>query len=68
MRATSAALRVPMSSTVVAPPGEHRPLHAVQTGYDRGSEAGYREESRAFGELAMSDVAKELMFLFFATS
>jgi 3-hydroxyacyl-CoA dehydrogenase/enoyl-CoA hydratase/3-hydroxybutyryl-CoA epimerase len=43
-------------------------LAAVQVGYDRGSEAGYREESRAFGELAMSDVAKELMFLFFATT
>ena len=43
-------------------------LAAVQIGYDRGSEAGYREESRAFGELAMSDVAKELMFLFFATT
>ena len=43
-------------------------LTAVQIGYDRGSEAGYREESRAFGELAMSDVAKELMFLFFATT
>jgi 3-hydroxyacyl-CoA dehydrogenase / enoyl-CoA hydratase / 3-hydroxybutyryl-CoA epimerase len=43
-------------------------LHAVQMGYDRGSDAGYREESRAFGELAMSDVARELMFLFFATT
>jgi 3-hydroxyacyl-CoA dehydrogenase / enoyl-CoA hydratase / 3-hydroxybutyryl-CoA epimerase len=43
-------------------------LAAVQIGYDQGSEAGYREESRAFGELAMSDVAKELMFLFFATT
>jgi len=43
-------------------------LAAVQIGYDRGSEAGYREESRGFAELAMSDVAKELMFLFFATT
>jgi 3-hydroxyacyl-CoA dehydrogenase/enoyl-CoA hydratase/3-hydroxybutyryl-CoA epimerase len=43
-------------------------LNAVQIGYDRGSEAGYREESRAFGELATSDVARELMFLFFATN
>ncbi|HEV7994254.1 MAG TPA: fatty acid oxidation complex subunit alpha FadJ [Gemmatimonadaceae bacterium] len=43
-------------------------LTAVQIGYDRGTEAGYREEARAFGELAMSDVAKELMFLFFATT
>ncbi|MDB4883397.1 MAG: fadJ [Gemmatimonadetes bacterium] len=43
-------------------------LTAVQVGYDRGSDAGFREESRAFGELAMSDVARELMFLFFATT
>ena len=43
-------------------------INAVQVGYDRGSEAGYREESRAFGELAMTDVARELMFLFFATT
>jgi 3-hydroxyacyl-CoA dehydrogenase/enoyl-CoA hydratase/3-hydroxybutyryl-CoA epimerase len=43
-------------------------LAAVQAGYDGGSELGYRLESRSFGELAMSDVAKELMFLFFATT
>ena len=43
-------------------------IEAVQTGYDRGAEAGYREESHRFGELAVSDVARELTFLFFATT
>ena len=43
-------------------------LRAVQTGYESGREAGYREEARAFGEMAMSDESKQLVFLFFATS
>ena len=42
-------------------------LAAVQAGYD-SREAGYREEARAFGEMTVSDVAKELIFLFFATT
>jgi 3-hydroxyacyl-CoA dehydrogenase/enoyl-CoA hydratase/3-hydroxybutyryl-CoA epimerase len=42
-------------------------LGAVQAGYE-GREAGYREEARAFGEMTVSDVAKELIFLFFATT
>ena len=43
-------------------------LRAVQAGYEGGREAGYREEARAFGEMAMSDESKQLVFLFFATS
>jgi 3-hydroxyacyl-CoA dehydrogenase/enoyl-CoA hydratase/3-hydroxybutyryl-CoA epimerase len=43
-------------------------LAAVQTGFDRGTEAGYREESRSFGELSTGDVARQLIFLFFATT
>jgi 3-hydroxyacyl-CoA dehydrogenase/enoyl-CoA hydratase/3-hydroxybutyryl-CoA epimerase len=43
-------------------------IGAVQTGYDKGSEAGYREEARSFGEMAASDVCKQLIFLFFATN
>lgn len=43
-------------------------LHVVQTGYDRGAEAGYREEARCFGEMAATEESKELIFLFFATS
>lgn len=43
-------------------------IAAVQAGYEKGTEAGYREESRAFGEMTVSEVAKQLIFLFFATS
>ncbi len=43
-------------------------LAAVQAGYDKGADAGYREEARAFGELAVGDVSRQLVFLFFATS
>ena len=43
-------------------------IAAVQAGYDKGRGAGYREEARAFGEMALSDVSKQLVFLFFATT
>ena len=43
-------------------------LGAVQAGYEKGPDAGYREEARAFGEMAASDVAKQLIFIFFATT
>jgi 3-hydroxyacyl-CoA dehydrogenase/enoyl-CoA hydratase/3-hydroxybutyryl-CoA epimerase len=43
-------------------------LGAVQAGFDKGAEAGYREEARCFGEMAVSDVSRQLVFLFFATS
>ncbi|CAN5900020.1 fatty acid oxidation complex subunit alpha FadJ [soil metagenome] len=48
-------------------PAPHAALGAVQAGYE-SREAGYREEARAFGEMTVSDVAKELIFLFFATT
>jgi 3-hydroxyacyl-CoA dehydrogenase/enoyl-CoA hydratase/3-hydroxybutyryl-CoA epimerase len=57
-----------MSKTRGHYPAPLAALAAVQAGYDGGGELGYRLESRSFGELAMSDVAKELMFLFFATT
>ena len=41
---------------------------AVQAGYEKGGDAGYREEARAFGEMAVSEVSKQLVFLFFATT
>jgi 3-hydroxyacyl-CoA dehydrogenase/enoyl-CoA hydratase/3-hydroxybutyryl-CoA epimerase len=52
---------------------EHYPaplaaLDVVRLGYDRGMEAGLEEEARRFGELAMTDVSRELVFLFFATA
>ena len=43
-------------------------IDAVATGYDRGVAEGYREESRKFGEMAMTDVSRQLIFLFFATN
>ena len=52
---------------------EHYPaplaaLDVVRAGYEKGVDAGYREESRKFGELAMTDVSRELIFLFYATT
>jgi 3-hydroxyacyl-CoA dehydrogenase / enoyl-CoA hydratase / 3-hydroxybutyryl-CoA epimerase len=43
-------------------------LDAVRAGVERGMVEGLREETRRFGELAMSDVSRQLIFLFFATS
>ena len=43
-------------------------IDAIQTGYLHGEEAGLREEARRFGELAVSDVCRELVSIFFATT
>ena len=43
-------------------------LEAVQVGYDKGRDAGFRAESKAFGELAVSEVSRQLVFLFYATT
>ena len=43
-------------------------LDAVQAGYARGFESGLREEARLFGELAVTDVSRQLVFLFFASN
>ena len=43
-------------------------LDVVAMGYAQGTERGYREESRLFGELAVSEVSRQLVFLFFATT
>jgi 3-hydroxyacyl-CoA dehydrogenase/enoyl-CoA hydratase/3-hydroxybutyryl-CoA epimerase len=43
-------------------------IDAVAVGYERGPAEGYREESRKFGEMAMTDVSRQLIFLFFATN
>jgi 3-hydroxyacyl-CoA dehydrogenase/enoyl-CoA hydratase/3-hydroxybutyryl-CoA epimerase len=43
-------------------------LDAVQAGYARGFEGGLREEARLFGELAVTDVSRQLVFLFFASN
>ncbi|MEO6779019.1 MAG: fatty acid oxidation complex subunit alpha FadJ [Gemmatimonadaceae bacterium] len=43
-------------------------IDAVETGLTKGMPAGLREESRLFGEMAATDVSKQLIFLFFATT
>jgi 3-hydroxyacyl-CoA dehydrogenase/enoyl-CoA hydratase/3-hydroxybutyryl-CoA epimerase len=43
-------------------------LDVIRTGYEQGIDAGFREESRRFGELAMTEVSRQLIFLFFATN
>ena len=43
-------------------------LEAVAAGYHGGRERGLREEARLFGEMAATDVSKELIYLFFASS
>ena len=47
-------------------PAPLRALEAVRTGIEEGMEAGFRAEAEAFGELAMSEEAEHLIFLFFA--
>jgi len=43
-------------------------IDVIATGYEKGPAEGYREESRRFGEMAMTDVSRQLIFLFFATN
>src|SRR5918999_1497065 len=62
------ARRMVLQKTRVKYPAPLAALDVVQAGFDRGFEAGLREEAKRFGELTQSPVAKELMFLFFATT
>ena len=43
-------------------------LDAVHAGYTHGFEGGMREEARLFGEMAVTDVSRQLVFLFFASN
>ena len=43
-------------------------LDVIRVGYEQGEDAGFKEESRRFGELAMTEVSRQLIFLFFATN
>jgi len=43
-------------------------LDVIATGYSQGTDRGFREEARLFGELAVSEVSRQLVFLFFATT
>ena len=43
-------------------------IEAVMAGFTPGGEAGYETEARLFGEMAVTGVSKQLVFLFFATT
>jgi 3-hydroxyacyl-CoA dehydrogenase/enoyl-CoA hydratase/3-hydroxybutyryl-CoA epimerase len=43
-------------------------IDAVQASYSGSPEQGFAEEARLFGEMAMTPVCKQLMFLFYATT
>jgi len=43
-------------------------IDAVRSAFAGSESAGYATEARLFGQLAMSSVCKELMFLFYATT
>jgi 3-hydroxyacyl-CoA dehydrogenase/enoyl-CoA hydratase/3-hydroxybutyryl-CoA epimerase len=47
-------------------PAQERIIDVVAVGYARGLKAGYAAEAKAFGELAMTDVSKQLRGIFFA--
>jgi 3-hydroxyacyl-CoA dehydrogenase/enoyl-CoA hydratase/3-hydroxybutyryl-CoA epimerase len=58
---------------VLAKTGGHYPaplaaLEAVEAGLEQGPKRGFEVEHRKFGELAMGDVSKELVRIFFATT
>src|SRR4051812_44986038 len=43
-------------------------IEAVAAGLNSGPSKGYREEARLFGEMAMTEVSKQLIGIFFATT
>lgn len=60
-------------NTVIKKTGGHYPaplaaLEAVQAGLEKGGREGYAVEHRKFGELAVTDVSRKLVQLFFATN
>jgi len=61
------ARRAVMARTHGRYPAPLRALDAIETGFEHGLAAGLEAESRAFGELAATDTAKNLIWLFLAT-
>jgi 3-hydroxyacyl-CoA dehydrogenase/enoyl-CoA hydratase/3-hydroxybutyryl-CoA epimerase len=49
-------------------PAPERALEAIRIGLESGRAAGLEAEARFFGELAMTDVSKRLVEVFFATT
>ena len=43
-------------------------LEAIEAGYRGAAEHGYAVEARLFGDMALTSVSKELVFLFYATT
>ena len=43
-------------------------IDAVEAGYRGGPSHGYRTEARLFGEMAMTDVCRQLIHIFFSTT
>ncbi len=43
-------------------------IDAIRAGYEHGEAAGLREESKQFGDLAVSEVSRALVSIFFATT
>jgi len=59
--------------SVMEKTGGHYPaplaaIDVVRTGLSRGMEKGLQEEARVFGQMALTPVSRELVFLFFATT
>lgn len=48
-------------------PAQTRALSVIQKGLNEGLEAGLKEEAQAFAELSITDVSRNLVFLFFTT-
>jgi len=49
-------------------PAPERALEAVRCGVEEGMEAGLAREARLFGELAVSEISRRLVGIFFATT
>ena len=43
-------------------------LDAIRMGYEKGFDRGLLEEARLFGQMAVTDVSRQLVFLFFASN
>jgi 3-hydroxyacyl-CoA dehydrogenase/enoyl-CoA hydratase/3-hydroxybutyryl-CoA epimerase len=59
--------------SVMEKTGGHYPaplaaIDVVRTGLERGFEKGLHAEARVFGQMALTPVSRELVFLFFATT
>jgi 3-hydroxyacyl-CoA dehydrogenase / enoyl-CoA hydratase / 3-hydroxybutyryl-CoA epimerase len=68
----SVVLRKAREQTLAKSRGHYPALIAaidvIAAGYEKGMAHGFREESRRFGELATTDVSRQLIFLFFASN